>query len=182
MAASRRPSTQATTRRAARSTANQSHTLRRRRPTDARISSSSSASHRSRCAFLGRRRGGGGHAACAFFCQLGHRRARHAGHAHDAALRVAFGQHSFSTWAQRAARPPRAQTGPGSRRLCIGSGHARCCGRCGESARCRIWHKRVESLPQAQYATHPNLDHRHKLIIDSEGYLALTGGTCKNSS
>lgn len=92
MAASRRPNTQATTRRLARSTANHSQTLRRLRPTNVYISSSSRASQRFCCAFFDRRRGSAGLACCAFFCQFGHGHARHAGYPHDASLRIALGQ------------------------------------------------------------------------------------------
>ena len=95
-AASRRPVNQATMRRLARSTASQSHTLRRRRPTNVYISSSSSSSHARRWAFFGRRRGKGGEACWAFFCcQFGHRHARDVGGPHDAALGIAFNQQLF---------------------------------------------------------------------------------------
>ena len=82
-------------RRLARSTASQSQTLSRRWPTNVPISSSSSASHSWGWAFFGRRRGKGGRAAYAFFYQFGHRHARHAGHAHNAALGIALDQQLF---------------------------------------------------------------------------------------
>ena len=107
MAASRRPSTQATMRRLARSTANQSQTLRFLRPTNVHISSSSSASHSRRWAFFARRRGNAGLGCCAFFCQLGHRHARNARGPYDAALRVALDQQLFRLGVARGARRTR---------------------------------------------------------------------------
>ena len=83
-------------RRLARSMANHSHTLRFLQATKVHISSSSRASHSRRWAFFGRRRGRGGRAANAFFYQLGHRHARNAAHAHDAALGVALDQELFN--------------------------------------------------------------------------------------
>ena len=68
-------------RRVCRSTARQSQTLRVLHPTN--VHNSSSSSTRGRLG-LGRN----GELASAFFCQLGHRHARDAGGAHDAALRV----------------------------------------------------------------------------------------------
>ena len=90
VAVPRLPSTQATIRRLARSTASQSHTLRFLRPTNVHISSSSNASQRLRCAFFGRSRGNDGAGRCAFFYPLCNRVARHAGGPGDAAQRVAF--------------------------------------------------------------------------------------------
>ena len=46
--------------------------------------------------FFGRSRDNGGRACCAFSCQFGRLHARHAGYAHDAALRIALGQELFS--------------------------------------------------------------------------------------
>ena len=88
----REPSTQATRRREARSTASQSHTLWRLRPTKVHISSSSSASHCFLWAFFGCQRGKAGAGSCAFFYPFGNRVTCHARQPHDAAQRHALKQ------------------------------------------------------------------------------------------
>ena len=75
-------------RRLARPTASQSQTLRLLRPTKVHSSSSSSTSQ----SFFGRRRGSRGAIAQRFFYPLGNAHARNAGHALDAALRIALAQ------------------------------------------------------------------------------------------
>ena len=88
----REPSTQATMRRLARSTASHNHTLRRLRPTNVHISSNSRSSPCRRCTRSGRRRGRAGAGRNAFFYPFGNRVARHARGAGDAAEGVALGQ------------------------------------------------------------------------------------------
>ena len=95
VAAARRPSTQATMRRLARSTASQSQPLRRLRPTKGQRSSNAKASQRLRGACWGRRRGRGGRGRGAFFCPVGPRHARNTRHAYAAALRITPGQELF---------------------------------------------------------------------------------------
>jgi hypothetical protein len=75
-------------RRLARSTARQSQTFRRRWPTDVHILSSSSAFHSFFCSVRGRKR----RSRLRFFCPAGNHDLRHARHAGNAALRIAFAQ------------------------------------------------------------------------------------------
>lgn len=87
----REPSTQATMRRDARSTASHSRTLRVRWPTNVHISSGLRASQCLCCAFFRRSRANRGASSYAFYL-LGNRVARHTRQAHDAAQRIAFQQ------------------------------------------------------------------------------------------
>ena len=150
----------ATTRRLARSTANQSHTLCRLRPTNVPISSSSSASQRFCSAFFGRRRGSAGLACCAFLPVWPPSCARRPSPARCCVANHARLTTFLPSYSALLARLRRAQTGPGARNHCSGSGHARRCGRCDEFARCRIWRTYVESLPSTLYEIHPALYHR----------------------
>lgn len=124
-AVARRPSTQATTRRLARSTASQLLALRFFRP----------QTRQGRARLL------------RFFLpawppSCGPRRSRAQCYVASCVPPTAFPPGRSAPPARR--RP--AQTGPGSRRLCIGSARARCYARCAESARCRSERKYVGSV------------------------------------
>ena len=155
MAASRRPNTQAL----ARSTANQSHTLCRLRPKNVHISSSSSAS-----AALLSAAGAAvpGWLAALFLPVWPPSCVRRPSPARCCVANYARLTTFLPGYRALLARLRRAQTGPGARNHCSGSGHARRCGRCDEFARCSIWRTYVESLPSTLYKIHPALYHRQK--------------------